>query len=51
MKKTLRSERKIFGIGLNAGVGYVVGNGKIGPGAYIGIGFHLSPRFLQSDLK
>lgn len=51
MRKTMRSERKNFGLGINTGFGYVVGKNGVSPGAYIGIGFHFSPKFLQSDLK
>jgi len=50
-RKTLIGERRRFGLGLNAGFGYVVGAGGMSPGAYIGIGLHFSPKFLQTDIK
>lgn len=50
-RKTLMGERRRFGLGLNAGFGYVVGAGGMSPGAYIGIGLHFSPKFLQTDIK
>ena len=48
-RKTLMQERKRFGLGLNMGFGYVAGAGGISPGVYIGVGFHFSPKFLQTD--
>lgn len=50
-RKTLMGERRRFGLGVNAGFGYVVGAGGVSPGAYIGIGLHFSPKFLQTDIK
>jgi len=50
-RKTLMGERRRFGLGVNAGFGYVVGAGGISPGAYIGIGLHFSPKLLQTDIK
>ena len=50
-RKALMGERRRFGLGVNAGFGYVVGAGGISPGAYVGIGLHFSPRFLQTDIK
>jgi hypothetical protein len=48
-RKTLMQERKRFGIGLNAGFGYVAGVNGISPGIYLGVGLHFSPKFLQTD--
>jgi hypothetical protein len=50
-RKTLMGERKRFGIGINGGFGYVVGKGGFSPGAFIGVGIHFSPKFLQFDSK
>jgi hypothetical protein len=50
-RKALMGERRRFGLGVNAGFGYVVGTGGISPGAYVGIGLHFSPKFLQTDIK
>lgn len=48
-RKTLMQERKRFGLGLNMGFGYVAGPLGISPGVYLGVGFHFSPKFLQTD--
>jgi len=50
-RKALMGERRRFGLGVNAGFGYVVGAGGISPGVYVGIGLHFSPKFLQTDIK
>jgi hypothetical protein len=46
-KKTLRSIRKPYGIGVNFGVGLAANQKGIGPGIYLGIGFQYSPKILQ----
>jgi hypothetical protein len=48
-RKILRSMRKPWGIGLNAGYGAIINpaSGTIGLGPYVGVGLSYSPKFLQ----
>ena len=46
-KQVLKSARKNFGVGFNFGLGMVGNSTGIGPGFYMGVGLHYSPKFLQ----
>ena len=46
-RQVLRSARKPFGVGLNAGYGIIGGSNGIGTGFYFGVGVSYSPKFLQ----
>ena len=46
-RQVLRSARKPFGVGLNAGYGVIGGSNGIGTGFYFGVGVSYSPKFLQ----
>lgn len=46
-RQVLRSARKPFGLGINAGYGLVGGSNGIGTGFYFGVGVSYSPKILQ----